>query len=163
MTTTATAMEILKPVVVAPGEDRAPFLIVLGTHRLAMKVAGKDTGGNFAIGILTAEPMSGPPLHMHTREDEWFYILKGEMTFQVGEEQFTAKAGTSVFAPRNIPHTWQNLTTNTVEAIGMVTPARFEGFLMEMARLRPTDPAEIQRLCDEYGNVILGPPIARRS
>ena len=161
--TTATEIKTLKPVLARQGEDRAPFPIALVGSDLIVKVTGKDSGGAFAIGHLVAGPMSGPPLHVHTREDEWFYILKGEMTFQVGEEQFTAGPGTSVFGPRNVPHTWQNLTSETVEAIALVTPSRFEGFLMELARLKPADPAAVQRLCSEYGNVILGPPIARRS
>src|SRR5262245_52171294 len=104
MTSTATLAEVL-PVVRAAGEGRR--LSLMGQD-IDVKVSTDETTGNFAVGYLTAAPMSGPPLHMHTREDEWFYILKGEFTFQVGEKRITAGPGTSVFAPRNIPHTFQN-------------------------------------------------------
>jgi mannose-6-phosphate isomerase-like protein (cupin superfamily) len=112
-----------------------------------------DTGGAFSVLHLVAEPMSGPPLHMHTREDEWFYILKGEMTFQVDQRRFTAGPGTSVFAPRNIPHTWQNCTNEPVEAIGLITPAQFEDFFSERAAGN-TD-------TEHFGVLSMGPPISR--
>jgi quercetin dioxygenase-like cupin family protein len=159
MTTTATRN--LRPVVAGPEEDRAPFPIDLGLSRFSVKVTGVDSGGNFVMGHLHAEPMSGPPLHVHSREDEWFYILKGEMTFQVGDQRIVAGPGTSVFAPRNVPHTWQNLTSETVEAIGMVTPSAFEGFLAELAKRKPVDEATMIELTAQYGNRIIGPPITR--
>ena len=148
------ASTVLEPVVVKPEEDRAPFPLSLGGQHITSKVRGADTGGAFSVLHLVAEPMSGPPMHMHTQEDEWFYILKGEMTFQVGGKRFTAGPGTSVFAPRNIPHTWQNCTDEPVEAIGLITPAKFEGFFEDRASGRLDTPAE-------FGVEFMGPPLAR--
>ena len=67
---TTTEMNALKPVVAGPGVDRSPSPIAFGGVSLEVKVTGADSGGNFNLGLLRAEPLSGPPLHMHTREDE---------------------------------------------------------------------------------------------
>ncbi len=151
---------ILEPIVVKAGEDRAPFPLSLGPQHLKSLVRGADTGGAFAIVHLIADPMAGPPLHLHTREDEWFYIIRGEMTFQVDQTRFTAGPGTSVFAPRNVPHTWQNCTDEPVEAIGLITPPQFEDFFSERAsgRGRGEDAAELSA---EFGVILMGPPLAR--
>jgi mannose-6-phosphate isomerase-like protein (cupin superfamily) len=128
-------------------------------QEILIKASGQDTNGNFAIGLLKVAPMSGPPLHLHTREDEWFYILKGEFTFQVGDKRVTAGPGTSVFAPRDVPHTFQNFTEGSIEAVVMVTPAELEHFFIEAASA-PLSPEEFGVLFDRYGLVILGPPLA---
>ncbi|MGA7239562.1 MAG: cupin domain-containing protein [Bryobacteraceae bacterium] len=153
------AANALEPVVVLPGKGRTQNPIALVTHELVLKVTGADSGGAFAVGVLRAEPMSGPPLHVHTREDEWFYVLKGELTVQVGDRRFTCGPGTSVFAPRDVPHTWQNCSNETVEALGMITPAGFEGFLWGMS-LGPREPEAVEALMKRYGLTIAGPPLA---
>jgi mannose-6-phosphate isomerase-like protein (cupin superfamily) len=149
----------LEPVVVPPGEGRTQEPITFPKHVLIPKVTGADSGGAFAAGFLRAEPMSGPPLHMHTREDEWFYVLKGELTVQVGDRRFTCAPGTSVFAPRDVPHTWQNCSNETVEALAIVTPAEFIDYLWEVSR-GPLEPEAAEALLERYGLMILGPPIA---
>ena len=49
---------------------------------------------------------SGSPLHVHQREDEWFYVIEGELTFWVGGETIVAPAGSFVYGPRDVPHTF---------------------------------------------------------
>jgi mannose-6-phosphate isomerase-like protein (cupin superfamily) len=123
-----------------------------------VKASGEDTNGAFVAGVVRIEPMSGPPLHIHTREDEWFHILKGEFTFQVGEERLVAGPGASVFAPRGIQHTFQNFTGEVIEALVVVTPPALEGFFAE-ADNRAMSPAEFGALASRYGMDILGPPL----
>jgi quercetin dioxygenase-like cupin family protein len=67
----------------------------------------------------------GPPLHAHDF-DEAFYVLHGELTFQLGDEQTTAVAGELVFAPRGVPHTVANLTDAAAGYLLILTPAGFE-------------------------------------
>lgn len=153
------AANALEPIVVLPGEGRTKEAITFPKHVLIPKVNSADTGGAFAIGLLRAEAMSGPPLHIHTREDEWFYVLKGELTVQVGDRRFTCGPGTSVFAPRDVPHTWQNCSDETVEALAMVTPADFINFLWQSAR-GPLEPEAAEALLQRYGLMVVGPPIA---
>jgi quercetin dioxygenase-like cupin family protein len=73
---------------------------------------------------------NGPPLHSHAF-DEAFYVLDGELTFQLRNQQTTAKAGELVFAPRGAPHTLANLTDASARFLLVVTPAGFE---RELAR-----------------------------
>jgi mannose-6-phosphate isomerase-like protein (cupin superfamily) len=148
----------LEPLVVPPGDGRLKPLQLPG-HEIVVKLPGAGTGGLFAAGILRARPMSGPPLHVHTREDEWFYVLKGEFVFRVGERRFAAGPGTSVFAPRNLPHAWQNFTAETVEALAVIAPPQLEGLFLEMSRM-PLEPAALQTLVTRYGLSILGPPLS---
>ena len=77
--------------------------------------------------IAVVELTSGgrPPLHHHDF-DETFYLLEGELTFQLGDEVFTRRAGELVFAPRGIPHTYANLSRAPARALLVITPAGFE-------------------------------------
>jgi len=67
----------------------------------------------------------GPPLHSH-EFDEAFYILDGDLTFQLGDERVIAAAGELVFAPRGVPHTVANLTDAPAAYLLVLTPAGFE-------------------------------------
>src|SRR5690606_6122352 len=124
----ATATAGLEPIVVAAGDVRGPERYRTSGAELFPKVFGRDSAGNHFAGYACIPLMAGPPLHVHTREDEWFYILKGELTFEVGGKRIVAGAGTSVFAPREIPHAFRNFTNEVVEALAVVTPSNFEGF-----------------------------------
>src|SRR5262245_17988134 len=77
-------------VVVLPKESRTPVYDVLGVPVL-MKISGDDTDGRMALFYVTVPPMSGPPLHRHTREEECFYVLDGEITWQINERRITGK------------------------------------------------------------------------
>ena len=153
MTTT-----MMQPVLVGPGKGRTPQPLRFPGQEILVKASCQDTNGSFAAGLVKVEPMSGPPLHVHTREDEWFYILKGEFTFQVGDESFVARPGTSVFAPRDIPHAFQNFTGEVLEAIVVVSPGEFENFFVDV-NAAPLSPDQMSALFERYGMTVLGPPL----
>src|SRR5713226_7737723 len=97
-----------KALVLGPQDHRLHEpLDVLGEPGL-VKLAGADTDNAVAIVHLTVPKLAGPPLHRHSREDEWFYLLDGELTLEVDGERFTGGAGTSAFAPRGTAHAFQN-------------------------------------------------------
>lgn len=144
---------------VCPNEDRATHPIHLQGRQFSVKARGRDTGGSFTAGLLRAEPLSGPPLHLRTREDEWFYILKGELAFEVGDRCFIAVPGTSVFAPREVPHTWQNFAGEVAEALKVLTPADIEEAFPEVV-IETLEPA-VQEMMKRYGIITLGPPLSR--
>jgi len=152
--------EALQPVVVCPNEDHATHSIHLQGRQFAVKATGRDTGGSFAAGLLRAEPMSGPPLHLRTHEDEWFYILKGQLAFEVGDRCFIAVPGTSVFAPREVPHTWQNFTGEVAEALAVLTPADIEEDFPE-AVIETLESVVLEILMTRHGIITLGPPLSR--
>src|SRR5688500_17940192 len=90
-------------VIVGPGQGDARH--VLGSID-TVKLQSTQTGGRLAA-IEWEEPNGGgPPLHVHTKEDEAYYVLSGEVTFFIGEETIEAPAGTLIFAPRGIAHSW---------------------------------------------------------
>ncbi len=69
-----------------------------------LKATAADTGGQMTIVEVSEHPGAEAPLHVHRRDDEGFWILEGEVTFEVGETTIEASAGDYVFAPRDIPH-----------------------------------------------------------
>ncbi len=64
----------------------------------------------------------GPPLHSHYTQDEWFYILEGEFIFRVDEQNFTAKAGDSVFGPRMLPHAFAKTNEGVARMLTVFQP-----------------------------------------
>lgn len=93
--------------VVAAGEDVTGHLHSLGFSSLAFKVDPAETaGGLFIIEHRNLLPATGPALHLHFAQEEWFYIMEGEVALQVGEKRVQLSAGESVLAPRRIPHTF---------------------------------------------------------
>ena len=87
-TTPATAID---PIALGPGEGEALwFLGILAT----VKSSAATTGGRVAVIEHLAPRGSGSPLHVHRREDEWFFVIEGEVTFWVGGEVIVAPAGT---------------------------------------------------------------------
>ena len=86
----------------------------------------EETGGHVAaIEITVAAGWGGPPLHHHDF-DEAFYVLAGELTFQVGDELATAGPGAVAFAPRGVHHTLANLSGAEARYVLVCTPGGFE-------------------------------------
>jgi quercetin dioxygenase-like cupin family protein len=130
---------------------------------MTILLSGKDTGGAFAMFIDEIPPGGGPPLHIHHNEDETFYILEGELEMQVNEDRFTAPAGTSVFLPRGIPHTFGNTGTQIVKALTLLTPAGLESFFVKVEPLltqNEPDMTAVIAVASKYGIEVVGPPMA---
>ena len=148
-----------------PGEgDARWFLGALGT----IKFSADTTDGRVAVLEFLWPQGGGSPLHVHRNEDEWFYVIEGELTLWVGGEVVVAPAGSFVYGPRDIPHTF--LVTSTEARFLMVTePAPFADFVRAMsepaqaltlppASVQPPDPERMTAIAAEYGIEILGPP-----
>ena len=100
-------------------------------------VSGAETGGRFAV-VETRERRGGePPLHVHTREDEFVYVLEGHMTIHRGEERLDCPAGTGVLLPRGCEHTFA-LESAEARLLALLLPAGAEGLYAELGR--PTNP-----------------------
>ena len=108
---------------VPAGQDRTGHLHSLGFSSLAFKVATADTAGNlFVIEHSNLLPNTGPALHMHLSQEEWFYIMEGEVRFQVGDRRLQLGPGESILAPRRIPHTF-SATGSPARMLIAFTPA----------------------------------------
>jgi mannose-6-phosphate isomerase-like protein (cupin superfamily) len=112
-----------------------------------------------------------PPLHIHRREDEAFYVLEGEFTFVCGDETFNGEPGTYVFLPRDIPHTFVVQGDEPGRLLTLLSPGGGERFFVEAGRpaeeagLPPAGPIDVARLAEvaaRFGNEIVGPPLAPR-
>ncbi len=154
-----------KPIVLGPGEGEARWF--LGTL-VTMKSSSESTAGRVAVMENYGARGSGSPLHVHRNEDEWFYVMDGELTFWVGGQVITAPAGSFVFGPRDIPHTF-TISSEHARFLLVTEPAGFEGFVRALsepaerleippAPTTPPDMAPMVALAAEYGIEILGPP-----
>jgi len=133
---------------------------ILGTAML-IRVHGRDTGGSVAVVETHDKPGGGPPPHIHHREDETFQILEGEYEFSVAGKTITAKTGTTLFAPRGIPHTYRCAGKTPGRLMTVITPAGFEGFFEEIGAMSTQQQQDIPRVIDigkKYGLEILPPP-----
>jgi quercetin dioxygenase-like cupin family protein len=95
------ATQKLEPLAVSKDEGEARWWF---GGLAEIKATAADTGGRMTIVEVTEPPGMAAPLHVHHRDDEGFWILEGEVTFEVGDETIEASAGDYVFGPRDIPH-----------------------------------------------------------
>ena len=116
----------------------------------------EQSDGQVAIVELTGR--GRPPLHHHDF-DETFYVLEGELTFQLGDDVFTRDAGELAFAPRGVVHTYANLSGAPARVLLVITPAGFERYFDQIAaRIAGREPpAEASGPIPEV--VIVGPPL----
>ena len=133
-----------------------------GVQAVSVLVGGEQTGGGLGLVDETLSPeFDGPPLHVHPTFDELFYVLEGELTFQVGDELRTAAAGEWLMASRGTPHTFANHGDQTARTLIAVTPAGFERyFWLVQAELTGADPPP-EALGPRPVTELVGPPIAR--
>jgi mannose-6-phosphate isomerase-like protein (cupin superfamily) len=144
-----------------PGESRFAFASAAQAQTSPCKVSSEDTNGECTIFELNALPRSGPFLHVHHREDEWYYVLSGEFIFRAGGEEHSLVTGGSIWLPRGIPHVWANTAKTDGKLILMCQPGGFEKFFDEVGNV-PMDkksPETMRDLMAKYGMEMLGPPI----
>ena len=158
--------------------DRRPFLLRAGEGtsvwslggRFTMKVTAEDSEHQFALVEALAFQSTEPPLHIHHREDEAWYVLDGKMTFYVGDEALEATGGCFVFAPRGIPHTF-TVDVEPTRVLVLASPAGFEHLALELGEPATSDeppehlavplPEVLGPVAERYGIEVVGPP--RRS
>jgi quercetin dioxygenase-like cupin family protein len=131
-----------------------------------IKAGAADTGGLLTVseGVL-APRAQGPPLHIHEHADECFYVVEGQLLVQVGEELHELGPGCFAWLPRQIPHTYANVSGSPVRALGMAVPAGIEEFFAEQsayfARLQgPPDQEILAAMAARHGGRAVGPPIS---
>ena len=93
---------------------------------------GEDTNGQYAQWEAIVPPGGGPPPHVHSREEEGFYILDGEITFQIGDERVVATAGMFANMPVGTPHSFKNESNRPAKMLISVAPAGLEQMFFEV-------------------------------
>jgi quercetin dioxygenase-like cupin family protein len=130
---------------------------------------GDDTGGQYALWEAVVPPGGGPPPHTHSREQEWFYILDGQITFVVDNKRVVAGAGTFTNMPIGVQHAFKNETDRPARMLISVTPAGLEKMFFEVGQPVPPraqsaplpSKEEMERLVGiaaRYGITITPPP-----
>jgi len=150
-----------KVAVAKTGENRFAFTSATQAKASPCKVTSEDSGGACTVLELNALPRSGPFLHVHHREDEWYYVLSGEFIFRASSEEFSLLPGGSIWLPRGIPHVWANTATTEGKLILMCQPGGFEKFFDEIGNvpMSKKSPDTMKDLMAKYGMEMLGPPI----
>lgn len=155
----------LKPLLLEKTQGRA--LWHLGAL-LTFKALGAETNGQFWALEGLADRQMAVPLHAHSREDEFWYILEGEIRFTIGDEILTGGPGTFAYIPRNVAHSFQ-IISETAHWFGVGTPAGLDQWFFETGEPAtaltlpppPTLPPDIDmivRSLQDYGTDTLGPP-----
>lgn len=158
------------PRLVGPADGKAHDLGSLGVRFMAWTV---ETGGGFS---LVEHPMPprhlAAPLHRHSREDEYSYVLEGRMGAVLGDEVVYAEAGDFVFKPRDQWHTFWNAGDEPARILEIIAPGGFEGFFDELGEMQKQpdfspehegtlgaryglefQPESVPGLCEEHGLV----------
>ena len=148
-----------------PGDGRT-IAVVGDVYRFL--ATGADTNGKYAMWEAIVPPGGGPPPHVHSREEEGFYILEGEITIHLGEERIVATAGMFANMPVGTPHSFKNETDRPAKMVISVAPAGLEQMFFEVGipvvqgatTAAPPTKAEIEKLVEiapRYGIEIMLP------
>ena len=139
------------PRVLGPSDGH---LAILGGTNARFIIEGQDAGKRFS---LVEHPMSpralAAPLHLHTREDEYSFVLQGHMGALLGDDVVEAGPGDLVFKPRNQWHTFWNAGDAPARVLEIISPAGFENYFRELgAELLSgaADPQRLAALCASY-------------
>jgi quercetin dioxygenase-like cupin family protein len=109
-----------------------------------IKATAADTGGHLTVVDVTDPPGVEAPLHVHHKEDEAFWVLEGDVTFEVGGKTIQAGAGDFVFGPRDVPHRYK-VGDSGSRMLFMLTPGGFEDLVRatsDPARSRTLPPPD---------------------
>jgi DNA-binding transcriptional MerR regulator len=151
---------------VASGGSRFDEVVRLRDQPYDCKISGRDTGG--AMCVFESTGGSSGPRRRQRDQDEWIYVVDGELNFVVGDKQFQAGAGESVFLPRHTAYAWVSANGRPARILDIYQPAgRMEEFFRELAKYNSGPPIhevlsvdEFRRLFLDHGMEVVGPPLA---
>ncbi|MGB6153113.1 MAG: cupin domain-containing protein [Pricia sp.] len=133
-------------------KDEGDILNVIGdlqTH----KIAGADTDNQIVEWVNEVSPGVGIPPHIHTKEDEIFRVLKGQVELTVGDTTTVLKEGDVAFAPKNVMHAWKIVGSENASMSTSAFPAGVEHMFSELNDLPPGPPdfEKVAAICEKYG------------
>jgi len=119
----------MKPTIRTTAQGRT-IAVVGDVYRFL--ATGEDTNGKYAMWEAIVPPGGGPPPHVHSREEEGFYILEGELTGTVNGERIVVTAGMFANMPVGTPHSFKNESDRPARMLISVAPAGLEGMFFEV-------------------------------
>ena len=118
------------PKVVPPGDGLSIWW--MGDDKITFQAISTDTNGAYAFWVDEPPGHVGPPKHVHSREEEGFYVIEGHVEFRAGEIQSVVTKDTFIALPRGIPHSWVNMSTGHARLITFTAGAGNEGFFLTL-------------------------------
>jgi quercetin dioxygenase-like cupin family protein len=152
----------------ALNENEGEAVWLLGMLQ-TIKIGQADTDGQYGLVEVVVPAGVGSPWHVHPEEDEWFYVLDGEVIVWVADTKLTLTAGSFAYGPKGVPHTFY-VETDVAKMLVGFAPMQFEGFQREVgqptaervlpppAEVHPEDVARLAPIAKRNGFEILGPP-----
>ena len=134
-----------------PGDGES---VTVAGDRYRLLAVGPETDTAYMIMEAEVPPGGGPPLHTHSREEEGFYVLDGEMTFEADGETVVAGPGTFLNLAKGSRHRFENRSDRPARMLILCAPAGIEGMFREAAG-KP--PPELGPICARYGITIFPP------
>ena len=145
-------VHVVKPLSGYRIESDAGEQLRFSDAQFLVKVPAEATGGSFAI-LEEIDPLD-TPLHVHSNEDEWWYILEGDHMIRIGDEELEAGPGDIVFGPRGVPHAQRRVVPRTGRFFVFFSPGNFEGFFRELSEAERTGssmPEAYVSISEKYG------------
>ena len=131
---------------------------------LLYKVNGTDTNGALDVFVLTIQPHSGPPLHIHHHQHETIHFLKGHYKVRLGDEMFQCEPGGFAYIPMGVRHAFLNVSDEPGECVITFSPGGTDKFFEEFAPVvhaqHPPDPTTIAPIFAKHGWELVGPPLS---
>jgi mannose-6-phosphate isomerase-like protein (cupin superfamily) len=141
-----------KPTIVGPGDGNS---VQLGSIGARFMIGGEVTDGDFALVEHPMPPRAlAAPLHRHTNEDEYSYVLEGRMGAVLGDDVVHGEPGDLIFKPRGQWHSFWNAGDEPCRILEIISPAGFERYFAEIGELLaggPPDPEKIGAIAARYG------------
>lgn len=147
-------MSVTRPATIRTPQEGRRIGVVGDVYRFL--ATGKDTAGKYATIEAVVPPGGGPPPHIHSREEEAFLVLEGEIIFQLGAERIVAGAGTFLNMPIGSLHCFKNESHQTAKLLISVAPAGLEEMFLEVGQpladdavsAPPPSPSDIEKLLE---------------
>ncbi len=132
--------------------SQAPRYQVLGIPHIVL-IDGPRAAGRLALVEVELPPGSGIPPHVHTREDEAFVVLEGEIEFRLGDRAVRGGPGFTAYGPRDRAHAYRNGGSTTARMLVTVVPAGIESMFAEIAAVPPAEmgPQRLTQIVARYG------------
>jgi quercetin dioxygenase-like cupin family protein len=146
------------PTLLQNGEGKK--LRIFGGAEYTVKVSSEDSGEAFTLLDTMSPAGTVLPPHVHSNDDETFFILEGEFQFDAEGRSLRGGPGATFFAPRGIPHSFTVTSDTPGRALIMTAPGGFDRCMEELSAL-PSDPPDMEQVfavCARYGVTFLPPP-----
>ncbi|HEY6542023.1 MAG TPA: cupin domain-containing protein [Ktedonobacteraceae bacterium] len=137
------------------GKSGETTSVHLGGLGVVFRLGGQETGDAFSLVEHPIAPGTLVPPHTHSREDEYSYVLEGEVGAKIGDQEFLATPGDLIVKPRGVSHTFWNPGPQPARLLEFIAPAGFESYFEEMASVLnaggPPDQEQIASIAEKYG------------